>query len=671
MTRFILRTTPFALPVLFLVPAFAQQKPFKIPSANLKEQIIWGSACEGSDGFVLGFGGQDQKSDELPRTRIKVDGQWKSLSVELRRANPLQEHHESCTKVVKGAHDLRGNAALLFFQGFPTDEAQRRFQTEVVPAARRWTEERAKLEKKLKDSVDQQEGYEKQQLAKALARFKAPLYGKPDSELDLLSVSPKCLQHIAAVQVDLEKVAESFDAEPPARYLSPLAYDPQTKLFVLTCGDHGDYLTNDLWLLDPAKKKWEQRHLESAPPPRGSHTLKANGDGTVTLSGGYTYTSSISYVGAQYRELHDGDWTYDIAANTWKGPDKGVSSDTRVYRMGPFHPDFFLQRPRPDAAAGKEIDAIPANRWVERKPPHKPEMVRTWGHAALDPDHDLVLVFSGGHSAHCGSDVLHYHLATNRWELPFPVELPLGQTYSNTSYPEGYNLNHRPWMTGHTYQSYNYDPLSKKLYLNARVNNTYVYDPVVGDWIGRFPKPKPMVYNDCFYTLNTLPTPHGLICWTAHGCIFKLDAAKREWQEVRSNGVKLPGAVVDASTYVHDSKRDRLLFFRSDYGKKSEGKLHIFDMKTGEVTKKTPASSCTQLLHGNHRQRLGMTYHHPVYSLASVEAQRRYDEINGRRRTYYCGAYWGYGFHEDGVRSALAVGRCFGKDLQTCMAAST
>ncbi len=66
-----------------------------------------------------------------------------------------------------------------------------------------------------------------------------------------------------------------------------------------------------------------------------------------------------------------------------------------------------------------------------------------------------------------------------------------------------------------------------------------------------------------------------------------------------------------------------------------------------------------------------MTYHHPVYGLASVDAQQRYGEINGQRRTYYCGAYWGYGFHEDGVRSALAVGQCFGKDLQTCIAAST
>jgi uncharacterized protein len=48
-------------------------------------------------------------------------------------------------------------------------------------------------------------------------------------------------------------------------------------------------------------------------------------------------------------------------------------------------------------------------------------------------------------------------------------------------------------------------------------------------------------------------------------------------------------------------------------------------------------------------------YHHPVYTAAAVAAQKRQHEINGVRRTYYCGAYWGYGFHEDGVKSALAA----------------
>ena len=46
-------------------------------------------------------------------------------------------------------------------------------------------------------------------------------------------------------------------------------------------------------------------------------------------------------------------------------------------------------------------------------------------------------------------------------------------------------------------------------------------------------------------------------------------------------------------------------------------------------------------------------YQHPVYTATAVAAQKRRHEINGTRRTYYCGAYWSYGFHEDGVKSSL------------------
>jgi predicted NAD/FAD-binding protein len=46
-------------------------------------------------------------------------------------------------------------------------------------------------------------------------------------------------------------------------------------------------------------------------------------------------------------------------------------------------------------------------------------------------------------------------------------------------------------------------------------------------------------------------------------------------------------------------------------------------------------------------------YDHPVYTATGVAAQARHAEISGVRRTRYCGAYWGWGFHEDGVVSAL------------------
>lgn len=48
-------------------------------------------------------------------------------------------------------------------------------------------------------------------------------------------------------------------------------------------------------------------------------------------------------------------------------------------------------------------------------------------------------------------------------------------------------------------------------------------------------------------------------------------------------------------------------------------------------------------------------YSHPVFDLAAIEAQRRLPAIQGRRHTWFCGAWTGYGFHEDGLKSGLAV----------------
>ncbi|WP_407832299.1 NAD(P)/FAD-dependent oxidoreductase [Vibrio rotiferianus] len=49
------------------------------------------------------------------------------------------------------------------------------------------------------------------------------------------------------------------------------------------------------------------------------------------------------------------------------------------------------------------------------------------------------------------------------------------------------------------------------------------------------------------------------------------------------------------------------------------------------------------------------TYHHPVFTTESIAAQQRKDEVQGKESTWFCGAYWYNGFHEDGVRSALDV----------------
>lgn len=58
-----------------------------------------------------------------------------------------------------------------------------------------------------------------------------------------------------------------------------------------------------------------------------------------------------------------------------------------------------------------------------------------------------------------------------------------------------------------------------------------------------------------------------------------------------------------------------------------------------------------------------MIYTHPIYTPAAFAAQEGIRAINGRDNTYFCGAYLGYGFHEDAVKAGVDVARHFGMDL--------
>ena len=339
------------------------------------------------------------------------------------------------------------------------------------------------------------------------------------------------------IQTRIEQAAEPLDAEPAGRALSPLAYDAKTGLYVLFGGDHGDYLTNDTWTFDPKARRWTLRHPTTAPPPRANHALTADGDGRVRLTGGYEYANNTEYhgrpvprprrrrVGLRRRRRPRG------RARRGRQP---VAADARLYRTGPFHPDFFLQGDPPDAAAfQKRLDELPVNEWVSIKPPLLPQAQprlgvgrprrrprpnpplrrralrpRRLGRAALSPRH-------------------------RPWELPFPVEFPLGQTYTNTEYPDGFNFNARPWITGHTYQSYGYDPVLKKMLFTGRTNHTYTYDPDRADWTG----PRRQAQGDGLRQLRSTPSrsarrPKGLACWTNAG--RRLPLRRREERVGRS-----------------------------------------------------------------------------------------------------------------------------------------
>ncbi len=91
------------------------------------------------------------------------------------------------------------------------------------------------------------------------------------------------------------------------------------------------------------------------------------------------------------------------------------------------------------------------------------------------------------------------------------------------------------------------------------------------------------------------------------------------------------------------------------------------------ANKQCTVSYCMNILQGvhspepfivslNQRERIDpakilavMHYQHPVFSHDMVRAQQRRHEINGHNRSWFCGAYWGFGFHEDGFRSGHEV----------------
>jgi hypothetical protein len=569
----------------------ARPHPYRLPSVSIKQPVIWGSTCEAPDGVALSFGGEDRDAnDGIAHTRLRVNGQWTDL-----RGAWDNDAREKARDLVWSLRDnqkaILTRSRTRYFQG------QTKEQNSTADAASAAAETSlAGRVAKICEQVSADAAGDKG-LSQAWAKA-PPLIGAKARLEDISrilgkdGVTPDALAQLRAVQVFLEQVADAVSAEPPARALSPIVYEPKSKLFVLFGGDHFDYLTNDTWVFDPAARQWSLRHPASAPPPRANHSWKAAGDGKLVLTDGYTYFSNTDYMGGQYIDLNDGEWTYDLASDTWSGSGKAVPPDSRTYRTGPFLPEHFYDAPTPDADAFQAwLKALPANVWTKTNPPQLPKVNRDWGSAVIDPDRDLVLRWSGGHCAHGGSDVIQYHLATNRWELCYPVEFPLGQLYDNTEYPGGYNFNHRPWISGHTYQNYGVDPILKKMVFLGHSPWGYIYDPDQGDWTTRHALPKKMDYSGSMYTLTTTATPKGLVCWTEAGDVFRFDAIAAEWKLLHRADEALPGAVVDNSTVVYDSRRDRLLFARKLYGgeKRYDGEIYSLDLKSMEVGRCSPA----------------------------------------------------------------------------------
>jgi hypothetical protein len=438
---------------------------------------------------------------------------------------------------------------------------------------------------------------------------------------------------------------------PPARANSRLVYDPLDRKVVLFGGDRLDRLVADTWVFDTAKMIWEERKPALSPSPRGGHALlwlpRAK---KVLLLGGYTYTSTTEYVASIYRALSMEAWTYDVTADRWdlvgrweksaeapSGPSNfflsatvddddnvlvldaknqawtcrfdvarlgaaaaekfGTPAGATVRRAGSHDPDWYREGvpPADPSKVANELKDLPANRWVVRPTPKRPGMNMDWGSAVFDTAHDLILRFSGGHSAYSGTAPQIYDVKTDRYSLPFAPEYPLEYVYSNDQVRGEWSFQGRPWMTGHTYKSTGYDPNLKGLVF-APHEHTYLFDPVTKEW-SRLPGKNP--YRPDFYVVTVCATPAGAIVWgDAHDAgkagLWRLDATSKTWKSLPLTG-ELPAKSPDRHGMVYYAKRDRLLLF-SDTGPK-KGNVVAYELKTGEAKWLDPAGADRAMVH--------------------------------------------------------------------------
>ncbi|MBI2806190.1 MAG: hypothetical protein HYX68_14510 [Planctomycetes bacterium] len=424
-----------------------------------------------------------------------------------------------------------------------------------------------------------------------------------------------------------------LDKQPPQRANARLAFDPVNKKVVLFGGDQLDQLLSDTWAFDVVKQQWEEIIPENVPAPRAGHALcwlpKAK---KILLIGGYTYTSTTSYVAPLYQRLPVEMWTFDVATKRWslvvqagakEGPDAranfflsaAVDGDDNVLTLGQTGAwTCAVDATKSDPAAAKKIGAkpgtvetraeshdptwyfkavppadekkvaddlknLPVNEWTVRPTPKRPLMNMDWGSAVFAPDHDMILRFSGGHSAYSGTAPIVYNVKTDRYNLPFAPEYPLEYVYSNDQVHGEWSFKQNPWMTGHTYKSTGYDPNLKALVF-APHEYTYFFDPKTSAW-SRSPGRNP--YRANFYVVTVCATPGGAVVWANRrdggaGALWRLDAASKAWKPLPLKG-DLPATGADHHGMAYDSKRDRLLLF-SDLGK-NRGDVLQYDFKSG------------------------------------------------------------------------------------------
>jgi hypothetical protein len=603
--------------------------------APRRHSLMWGALCyDAHNKELMLFGGNNGPSefnDLRTWTFSPETKEWKRIDTASEAAKALEARAEALRLAAVKLHGAYCNR--YFKSELPEDG-----KAALADSAKTLAAGIAALKK---DLDGRGEGYARVQYARAAADLGAglELAGKLGDEAVTGTVSSA----LALTRV-LWGARVALMSEPPPRAWSQMVYDPATKRIVLFGGDRLDMLYGDTWVYDCATRTWQERRPKTAPSPRAGHAfLRLPDSGKLVLLGGYGFASDTGYWGALYRQLPMQAWTYDVAGDQWTlvrdwgkpypgfmgskgqgfvaaagagdviltvgservgerntsvslackfdpaapvGTASGTpASDAGMWRSGPYDPNWYLAAPTPDEAAFQAmLQAMAPNTWTRLtgKDTRLPCQNRDWGTAVYDPDRQAIYRWSGGHSAHCGSDIPVFSMRTGAYHLKYPPAFPLGGIGSCGSQPSRATFMGQPWISAHSYHSYAYDPVSRRMLCCGHESFSFVYAPESGLWSHKV-QPKGMS-EDCYYTLTLCSARGGACAWTRFGTLFRYDGAKDEWAGLTLAGEKLPGTQCDGSGMCYDARRDRLLLFDNTL----KGDVVAVDLKTLTAAKLGP-----------------------------------------------------------------------------------
>jgi hypothetical protein len=199
------------------------------------------------------------------------------------------------------------------------------------------------------------------------------------------------------------------------------------------------------------------------------------------------------------------------------------------------------------------------------------------------------------------------------------------ESYSQSG-PYGTTTMIRPWVPGHSWDLYAYDPKSKTMVTHFG----FVYDPDRMDWRRSRPITPPFTDD---YSASLTSTPHGVAAWARAGRgseesgLWLLEVEKGQWTELAKPAQENPVVSVDNCTMVYDSKRDRLVMAETPWQKPGDGTLFAFGFKGRKIEKLTPANRDLGLI----RQAREMVYVEHADMVLFGEA---YPEENAKTKQY-------------------------------------